>query len=78
MFSYSTANIQARVPLNTEVAIMRRAILCALAVAAWIAPVAACIASMRPAGGFCSRNPAYQGPASNTAHTRRKRWANPS
>jgi hypothetical protein len=84
---------------------MRRAIWCALAAAAWAAPVAVshaqspynyswcgayrfggarscyfnsyeqCIASMRPAGGFCSQNPAYRGPAAGTAQTRRKRRA---
>jgi hypothetical protein len=32
-----------------------------------------CIANMRPAGGFCTQNPAYVGPASGTAQPRRKR-----
>jgi hypothetical protein len=86
---------------------MRRAILCALAVAAWAAPVAVshaqspynyswcglyrfagarscyyssyeqCMETYRPVGGFCSRNPAYRGPAADTAQTRRKRRAPP-
>jgi Protein of unknown function (DUF3551) len=37
-----------------------------------------CIATMRPAGGFCTQNPAYQGPAAGTAQPRRKRRAHPS
>jgi Protein of unknown function (DUF3551) len=32
-----------------------------------------CIARMRMTGGYCSQNPAYQGPAAGTGETRRKR-----
>jgi Protein of unknown function (DUF3551) len=35
-----------------------------------------CIVSMRPAGGFCSQNPAYRGPAAGTQT--RKRQTKPS
>jgi hypothetical protein len=82
---------------------MKRAILCAITVAAWAASAGvghaqspynyswcgvyklggarSCyfnsyeqsIARMRPNGGFCSQNPAYQGPAAGTGQTRRKR-----
>jgi Protein of unknown function (DUF3551) len=37
-----------------------------------------CIARMRWSGGFCSQNPAYQGPAAGTAQPRRKGRAHSS
>ena len=90
--------------LIEAVAVMRRAILCALALAAWTIPAAVshaqspysypwcglyrfggarscyynsyeqCMETYRPAGGFCSRNTVYRGPAAD-AQTRRKRRA---
>jgi hypothetical protein len=37
-----------------------------------------CIATMRTAGGFCTQNPAYVGPATGTAQGRPKRRPNRS